>query len=418
MNEPIHQEPKGIDADLLESRVTQEVFDHVAVGEAPDPALQRRTLSAFASEDRAAPAPPQPDPSPPAPPRSAWLRLLAKAKAFEQATHLWLYRHKYLKEEVARVRAMLEDSNGGQMALATRTSEAHARITAVASQLDDLARRLDDYVAAKERSLAELPKLQREITRLRGDLLFQRRRLARLADDEPARPAETAAQTFPPTGSGHFRLPEGVIVPTAADPAAERFKLHLELVKNRQPYAPGRPLLDLGCGAGAWLGLLREAGIEAYGVDANAEAVEICRQKGLPARHGEAFAHLSSLPQASLGTITAFHLIEHFRLEDVVRLIDEAYRILVPQGLLLLHTANPENLRISAAVHLQGAAMHPIMPQLLEYLVRTRGFEQVEVKRLNASSQDEMIREDSEAARRLNELLYGPSDFAVVAHRT
>ena len=91
--------------------------------------------------------------------------------------------------------------------------------------------------------------------------------------------------------------------------------------------------------------------------------------------------------------------------------------MLVPDGLLLLHTLNPENLRISTAVHLQGVAIHPIMPHLLEYFVRTRGFARVELIRLNPSSDSEMIQEESDAARRLNELLYGPRDFTVVAQR-
>ena len=119
-----------------------------------------------------------------------------------------------------------------------------------------------------------------------------------------------------------------------------------------------------------------------------------------------------------LGAVSAFHVIEHLSLEDMLRLIDEARRTLMPGGLLLLETPNPENLKVGALTfHYDPTHHRPVPPLLLEYLVASRGFDDVEVMRLHPYPDSSLVHEDSEAARRLNELIYGPQDTAVFARR-
>ena len=50
-------------------------------------------------------------------------------------------------------------------------------------------------------------------------------------------------------------------------------------------------VLDIGCGRGEFLDLLREAGIPARGVDLNDEMVAICRDRGLDATTNDALSH-------------------------------------------------------------------------------------------------------------------------------
>ena len=71
-------------------------------------------------------------------------------------------------------------------------------------------------------------------------------------------------------------------------------------VRDRQrPYVERlrehAPVLDLGCGRGELLALLREAGIEARGADANADMVAFARAEGLEVEQATAHDALERL---------------------------------------------------------------------------------------------------------------------------
>ena len=53
-------------------------------------------------------------------------------------------------------------------------------------------------------------------------------------------------------------------------------------------FADASDVLDVGCGRGEFLELLRERGIRARGIDINAAMVDVCREKGLDAETGDA----------------------------------------------------------------------------------------------------------------------------------
>ena len=89
---------------------------------------------------------------------------------------------------------------------------------------------------------------------------------------------------------------------------AERFRGSEEYVKRGQqfylPYFKGcREVLDIGCGRGEFLELMRDAGVSARGIDLSQESVDLCRQKGLPADTADLFVYLRHLPAASLDGI-------------------------------------------------------------------------------------------------------------------
>jgi hypothetical protein len=71
------------------------------------------------------------------------------------------------------------------------------------------------------------------------------------------------------------------------------------------------PILDVGCGRGEMLEVMRETNFDAYGIDTNPVCVEACQQLGLTAELAEARDHLASIPRSSLAAITAIHVVEH-----------------------------------------------------------------------------------------------------------
>ena len=178
------------------------------------------------------------------------------------------------------------------------------------------------------------------------------------------------------------------------------------------------PIVDLGCGRGEWLEVMRERDLAAYGVDGNTVAVDLCERAGLKVLCGDALQHLRELPDASLGGITAFHVVEHLEPGPLMELLDQALRTLVPHGILLLETPNPENILVGARnFWFDLTHRNPIPPPVLEFLVKHRGFVDTEIVRLHPYPEDERLPRETELGRRLDTLISGPQDYAVIARR-
>lgn len=364
-------------------------------------------------------------------------RLLGIGKAIEQAVHKWLYRHTYLKLEVARVREMVEEANGQLIALRTVQERIQLGMEHLGPELrreiqrsaDDCVRRFveieADFTSIVSGLEARTSVLGRSVTVVEGDMAFQRRRFARLADACPyatdIRPMGSVGLQAPPRGDGAV---DALYVAFenrfrgAPDEIKQRIRPYVDRLRIRRPAVPGKPLLDIGCGRGEWLELLSEAGIEAYGIDSNPHVIAACERRGLSAHHVDALAHFAELPDGTLGAISMFHVIEHVPTEALLHILEEARRTLIPGGLLMLETPNPESIKVGASTfYTDPTHLRPIPPQVAEFLVERCGFGNIETLRLNPYPETAIIREDTEAARRLNELMYGPQDYAILAHR-
>src|SRR2546421_12496529 len=109
-----------------------------------------------------------------------------------------------------------------------------------------------------------------------------------------------------------------------------------ELVRKKQlayveDFHEAAPVVDLGCGRGEFLVLLREAGIDAKGVDADADMVAYARGEGLEVDHTGAVEYLEGLADGSLGGIFAAQLVEPLPASTVVRLLYRAAPALRPR---------------------------------------------------------------------------------------
>jgi SAM-dependent methyltransferase len=188
------------------------------------------------------------------------------------------------------------------------------------------------------------------------------------------------------------------------------------------------PLLDLGCGRGEWLEVLRDAGISAYGVDFNARMVAEAQVLGLDARCQDAVTHLESLDPSSLQGVSAFHFAEHVPLQILEQVLDAAFLALRPGGLLLIETPNPTNLIVgSAAFYLDPTHLRPLHPDFLAFFVKSRGFEDVQLHFVHPVVDEGLLREgtpDEGYDPRLSRVvesaewaLFGPQDYVVLARR-
>jgi O-antigen chain-terminating methyltransferase len=181
----------------------------------------------------------------------------------------------------------------------------------------------------------------------------------------------------------------------------------------RQISAGSLRVLDLACGRGEWLELLRGQGWQAEGVDTNRVLVDRCLARGLAVTENDALAHLRTVPAASLAAVTAFHLAEHLGFEDLVEIIDEAARALCPGGVLIVETPDPQNLRVAAyTFYCDPTHRHPLPSPLLKFIVEARGLRDVRVLPLHPSDTAETA--GTRAAAPVGESFEGPQDYAIV----
>lgn len=165
-----------------------------------------------------------------------------------------------------------------------------------------------------------------------------------------------------------------------------RMQPHLAWVREAAAGTRERPVLDIGCGAGDWLDLLRAEHFIAKGVDTNRIFVELCRGRGLDASLGDGIRVLRDLPDNTCGALTSIHVVEHLPFESLINLLDEALRVLAPGGVLILETPNPENLTVATlGFYMDPTHRNPLPPEMLRWVVEARGFSDSRIERLTAA---------------------------------
>lgn len=176
------------------------------------------------------------------------------------------------------------------------------------------------------------------------------------------------------------------------------------------------PVLDIGCGRGEWLDLLRSNEVPCRGVDMNRDMVSICLHSGHQAICADALSLLASTASESLLGVTAFHVIEHLPPSTAIDLLADIHRCLVPGGLVLFETPNPEN--IKTATHsfwIDPTHLKPIPPVLLQFMFEFSGFKGNEIVRLNSvESERRRMRFASSASRFMMREFLRAQDYAVV----
>jgi SAM-dependent methyltransferase len=175
--------------------------------------------------------------------------------------------------------------------------------------------------------------------------------------------------------------------------------------------------LDLGCGRGEWLKLMAENGFSAQGVDLDDAMLQFCAEQGFAVRKADALDCLRSVPDATMSVVSGFHIAEHLPFEILHSLIVEALRALIPGGILILETPNPENLVVgSCNFYTDPTHRAPLPPQLLAYLGEDAGFKRLKVLRLNQPPQEWYS--TSAEFPSLSRVIFGVGpDYAIVAQK-
>jgi 2-polyprenyl-3-methyl-5-hydroxy-6-metoxy-1,4-benzoquinol methylase len=204
-------------------------------------------------------------------------------------------------------------------------------------------------------------------------------------------------------------------------------------------FAGASDVLDVGCGRGEFLDLLKTAGVRARGVDTNHEMVEICRARGLNVEQADALSYLRAQADESLGGLLAAQVVEHLEPQYLMQFLETAHQKLRPGALLVLETINPACWVAFFESYIRDIThVRPLHPDTLKYLVVASGFHDVNVQfrapieeagkleRLaapaggaaaGANPVAELTRAFNANMDRLNERMFTYLDYAIIAKR-
>ncbi|HUQ86375.1 MAG TPA: class I SAM-dependent methyltransferase [Vicinamibacterales bacterium] len=197
-------------------------------------------------------------------------------------------------------------------------------------------------------------------------------------------------------------------------------------------------VLDVGCGRGEFLDLLREKGISAKGLDLNAEMIEVCKSRGLDAIAADARSYLQGIPDESLGGLIAVQVVEHLEPAYLTQLLGLAYDKVRPGGRIVLETINPTCWVAFFESFIRDLShVKPIHPDTLQYLLQANGFSNVEIvyrapiapegrlqkvtarpERFGDTAPDaltELVTSFNRNVDRLNDRMFSYQDFAAIA---
>lgn len=194
----------------------------------------------------------------------------------------------------------------------------------------------------------------------------------------------------------------------------DRLSAYMPFVFPYRDIYPGETILDLGCGRGEWLEIMKSLEFDGKGIDLDEGMLSYCHDLGLNVEKGDVISFLERIPDDSVAIISSFHLVEHIGFDNVKRLVEESFRVLKPGGLLIMETPNPENIIVSTNnFYLDPTHIVPIPSLLLSFLTEHQGFERTKILRLQ---EDKSL--DTKEDIQIIDVLGGVSpDYSVVAQK-
>jgi O-antigen chain-terminating methyltransferase len=307
-----------------------------------------------------------------------------------------------ISAQAAVIEKTTQEVNGGIEALAARTEK----------KLASLEKRAAKGLADVESSLSE--RLGRETAEraMKMNELASKSESALELALAPFRASAHAVRLEPRL---YFSLQEAFR--GSREEVKDKLRIYLDPLTSVGAGSSEKPVLDIGCGRGEWLELLKENGFQARGVDESHDALASCVEAGLDVVQNDALEFLRTEPAGRYGAVSLIHVAEHLPIGHLVDLLQEVRRVLAPGGMLIAETPNPENLLVGTwTFYLDPTHQHPLPARLMSFLAEQVGFTDVRTLMLHPFEEEMRVGSDeSELAKRVNEAFYGPRDYAILA---
>lgn len=213
-----------------------------------------------------------------------------------------------------------------------------------------------------------------------------------------------------------------------------------EEVKQRQSiflqyFKNCKNVLDIGCGRGDFLSLLKEKGIGAKGIDINNDMVLFCKKNDLDVIQIDALSYLDSLKDKSLDGVFSGQLVEHLQPNELINLVKLCHDKMIYGTYLVLETQNPLCLSIlSKGFYIDLSHIKPVHPETLKFLLESVRFRGIHVKFLSQVPDEDRLDKlaitenmnDNEKVYidimnknidKLNSSLFGYQDYAIIGKK-
>ncbi|HEY9204689.1 MAG TPA: class I SAM-dependent methyltransferase [Candidatus Methanoperedens sp.] len=213
----------------------------------------------------------------------------------------------------------------------------------------------------------------------------------------------------------------------SVDEIKKRHLQYLEYFKNC------RNVLDIGCGRGEFLSLLKEKAIGSRGIDIDEDMVLYSQKIGLDVQKIDALSYLEKLENKSLDGIFSAQLIEHLTPADLISLIKLSYDKLQYGSYFIAETINPLCVVAFRAFIMDLSHSKFMHPETLKFLLESVGFRNIEFKFFSQVPEEARLKKvdlsnvkDEEKANfdlinrnidNLNQLLYGYQDYAIIGKK-
>ena len=265
-------------------------------------------------------------------------------------------------------------------------------------------------------------RVEAQITSLRESLDTVRRRIETIKVG--SRTPESPESRVDPEQSGNNVIDDAFYVALenhfrgARDLIAERQSTYLSRLPDC--ITVDHPLIDLGCGRGEWLDVLRLHSIPAKGIDSNDVCILECKEKGLDVENQDLVVFLRQQEDASVGTYTLFQVLEHLPFGILLEVLREMRRTLVKGGQVIAEVPNAKNLRVASGTFWIDPTHHrPLYPELLLFIAQEVGFAAQEGLYVNDSSPEFDLSGIPDGARsalaRVLEAVDAAGDFCLIA---
>ncbi len=204
------------------------------------------------------------------------------------------------------------------------------------------------------------------------------------------------------------------------DDIKARVKSYLPYIKKLPFKKEELSILDVGCGRGEWLELLKENKYtNLKGVDLNSVMVAKSKSLGLDVEQIDVIAYLSSQKENSLAAITGFHIIEHLPFDVLMKFFHECFRVLKKGGMVIFETPNPENIAVGACnFYTDPTHLNPIPPVTGEFLLQQNSFTNTSILRLNLMKEAKYIQDENFSD--INDILFAHTkeqDYAIIGYK-
>lgn len=298
-----------------------------------------------------------------------------------------------------------------EAAQAAETQELGRLVNALAQQVQTRLMRIEE---AGQDHVTDLDKRFEDVT---AQIAVQAQEIAQLVNIPRARlEAERRLDSVYVAFEEYFRGPRDLI--------RERALPYVDIMRSAGAGTPDAPIIDLGCGRGDWLEILREHGLAARGIDSNRVFLSQCTERGLDVVEGDVVEVLRSMPDGSAGAVTGMHIAEHLPFEVLISLLDECRRVLRAGGVLALETPNPENLSVATHYfYMDPTHRNPLPPLALRWIIEARGFADARIERWTVARElgaPPLLAPEIPGAASVNVLLsqlHAAPDYAIVARR-